>query len=77
MSPVDDADFGASAAALTGLTEAAENHPDPPVEHIHAVADHPKTHSWFEKVISEKVLRDVENRWKLGTRCVTSVLFLS
>ena len=84
------ADFTASAAALDGLTTAAQSRAsllpssliyanentdgDPPIEHIHAVSDHPKTHSWLSKIVSEKTLRDVESRWKLGTRCVLLTL---
>jgi hypothetical protein len=39
---------------------------DPPIEHIHAVADHPKTHAWLGKILPKGTLEDVENRWHLG-----------
>jgi hypothetical protein len=64
--PTHDAHVNASAAALDTLTTAAENHPDPPLEHIHGGAAEAKSHSWIKKYIPDAVLNDYENRYHLG-----------
>ena len=60
------AGFAASAAALDSITNAAENHPDLPQSHLHRPANHESAHSWLSKIIPEKRLDDLENRFHMG-----------
>lgn len=65
-SPTHNAHVAASEAALDTLTDAAQDHPKAPVEHIHAGAAEQTSHSWVKKCIPDAVLNDYENRYHLG-----------
>lgn len=65
-SPTHDAHVAASATALDTLTSAAQEHPIPPLEHIHAGAAEPSSHSWIKKCIPGAVLNDYESRYHMG-----------
>lgn len=58
--------FAASAAALDSVTNAAENHPDLPQSHLHRPANHESAHSWLSKIIPEKELDSMENKFHMG-----------
>lgn len=60
------AGFAASAAALDSITNAAENHPDLPQSHLHRPANHESAHAWLAKIIPEKHLDNMENRFHMG-----------
>jgi phosphatidylserine decarboxylase len=64
--PVDAAHVSASATALDSLTSAAQDHPIPPLEHIHAGAAENKSHSWLKKYIPDAVLNEYENYYHMG-----------
>ncbi len=60
------AGFAASAVALDSITNAAENHPDLPQSHLHRPANHESAHAWLSKIIPEKHLDNMENRFHMG-----------
>ena len=64
--PAHDSHVAASADALDSLTTAAQNHPDPPLDHIHGGAANEKSHAWIKKCIPDAVLDEYENRYHLG-----------
>jgi phosphatidylserine decarboxylase len=64
--PPHDVHVAASAAALDSLTSAAQEHPIPPLEHIHAGAADAGSHSWIKKCIPDAVLNEYETRYHMG-----------
>jgi len=61
-----DPTFHASALALETLTEASEVHTEPPLNHIHASAEHPTTHTWMQKLFPQDSIAFYENKYHLG-----------
>lgn len=63
---LNDAGFNASAAALSGLTSAAQDHEADPQAHMHAPSDAPASHAWLSKIVPPSTLDSLENRFHMG-----------
>ncbi|KAK4580267.1 hypothetical protein LTR86_000470 [Recurvomyces mirabilis] len=58
--------FDAAASTLDQMTSMAAKPDGHTKEHLHAAADHAKSHAWFQSIFPQSSLENMENSWHLG-----------
>src|SRR5271155_1383640 len=61
-----DAGFEASAVILDTLTTAADNHEEPPHQHIHGPAAISTTHAWLHRIFPAESVDFYESKYHMG-----------
>ncbi|KAL8823846.1 MAG: hypothetical protein Q9191_005503 [Dirinaria sp. TL-2023a] len=65
-----NAEFEASATALSALTTSAEHHGQDPKSALHRPSSHDSSHTWLSKILPSSTLEAMETRFHMGNYVV-------